>query len=185
MEIGHMEQHERLRVTNQLVASRERLLNLVDGLTAEQWTFRPAEDRWSICDCVEHVTLVEHRLFGLIGKRLERPAESGSEERPNHPEDDAVAAAVPDRSVRRQAPEPARPTGRWPDTNELLAEFEKARERTVRFTAATDADLRNYSAPHPAFGNLDCYQWLIVMSLHGERHARQIEEIKADPAYPR
>jgi hypothetical protein len=64
-------------------------------------------------------------------------------------------------------------------------EFEKARERTVRFTAETDADLRKYFAPHQAFGDLDCYQWLIVMSLHGERHARQIEEIKADPAFPR
>lgn len=180
-----MEEHERQRVTNQLAASRKRLLNLVDGLTAEQWAFRPAEDRWSICDCVEHVTLVEHRLFGLIGKRLEGPPENGSEKRPNHPQDDAVANAVPDRSVRRQAPEPARPTGRWSDTNELLAEFEKARERTVRFAEATDADLRNYYAPHQAFGDLDCYQWLIVMSLHGERHARQIEEIKADPAYPR
>jgi DinB superfamily len=180
-----MEKHERERVTKQLAASRERLLNLVDGLTPEQWTFRPAEDRWSICDCVEHVTLVEHRLFGLIGKRLEGSPETGNEERPNHPEDDAVASAVPDRSTRRQAPEPARPTGRWSDTNELLAEFEKARERTVRFTEATDADLRNYFAPHPAFGDLDCYQWLIVMSLHGERHALQIEEIKADPAYPR
>ncbi len=172
-------------MTNQLAASRERLLNLVDGLTAEQWTFRPSEDRWSICDCVEHVTLVEHRLFGLIGKKLEGPAENGSEAGPKHPQDEAVAEAVPDRSVRRQAPEPARPTGRWSDPKELLAEFEKARERTVRFTESTDADLRKYSAPHQAFGDLDCYQWLIVMSLHGERHARQIEEIKADPAFPR
>jgi hypothetical protein len=35
-----------------------------------------------------------------------------------------------------------------------------------------------------AFGELDLYQWLIVLSKHGERHALQIEEIKANPAWP-
>jgi hypothetical protein len=38
-----MNEHERQTVTARLMASRERLLGVVDGLTAEQWTFRPGE----------------------------------------------------------------------------------------------------------------------------------------------
>ena len=51
--------------------------------------------------------------------------------------------------------------------------------------AATHGDLRNYVIPHMALGELDCYQWLLVLSLHGSRHAQQIEEIKAAAGFPR
>ena len=36
-----------------------------------------------------------------------------------------------------------------------------------------------------ALGELDCYQWLLVLSLHGSRHAQQMEEIKAAAGFPR
>jgi uncharacterized damage-inducible protein DinB len=177
-----MNERERQLAVDHLAASEERLLGLVDGLTAEQWTFRPGEGRWSIGECLEHVMRVENRILGLIGKKLEGPPEP----RKQDAEKDAVIAGmVPDRTSRREAPEPVRPIGQFADTRELLAEFRKTRARTARFVADTEADLRNYSLPHPAFGDLDCYQWLLVLGLHGERHARQIEEIKADSAYPR
>ena len=89
------------------------------------------------------------------------------------------------RTQRLQAPEPVRPTGQWPDTKELVAELRNTRERSMQFAATTEGDLRDHFIPHMAFGVLDCYQWLIVLSMHGARHALQIEEIKADPAFPK
>jgi hypothetical protein len=71
----------------------------------------------------------------------------------------------------------------WTDA-QLLAEFGKTRQRTIDFVAATDADLRCHFHPHMALGELDCYQWLLVLSLHGSRHALQIEGVKASPAFP-
>jgi hypothetical protein len=123
-----------------------------------------------------------------MGKKLEGPPEPRKQDSAHdgliRGKDEAIAKMVPDRTTRREAPEPVRPIGQWPDTRELLAEFQKTRARTAQFVADTEADLRSYSLPHPAFGELDCYQWLIVLGLHGERHARQIEEIKADAEYP-
>ena len=177
-----MEERERQLVVDQLTDSRERLLELVDGLTAEQWTFRPAEGRWSIGECLEHVMRVENRVLGLIGKKLNN--EDAPAQESGRVDDTIVAKAVLDRSVARQAPEPVRPTGQWPDSNELLAEFCKTRERTTEFAATTEGNLRGYFIPHMAFGELDCYQWLLVLSLHGSRHARQIEEIKASAGFP-
>ena len=177
-----MEEHERQLVLEHLKASREQLLALVDGLTAEQWKFQPAADRWSINECLEHVIRVENRVAGIVRTKL---GEGGPDAGERARVDDAVLlAALPDRSVGRQAPEPARPTGQWPDGDELLAEFAKTRQRTVHFAATANADLRNYFHPHAAFGELDCYQWLLVLSLHGSRHAKQIEEIKAAPGFP-
>ena len=178
-----MNERERQLAADHLAASEERLFCLVDGLTEEQWTFRPGEGRWSIGECLEHVMRVENRILGLIGKKLGGPPESKKQDSPQE-KDALIATMVPDRTSRREAPEPVRPIGQFADTGELLAEFQKTRARTAKFVADTEADLRSYFVPHPAFGDLDCYQWLLVLGLHGERHARQIEEIKADSAYP-
>jgi hypothetical protein len=177
-----MEEQERQLVLDQLKASQALLLELVDGLTAEQWTFRPAKGRWSTAECLEHVIRVEKRLLGVIEKKIneEIPAQDRA-----RIDDALVARAIPDRTVRREAPEPVRPTGHWPDPAELLAEFHKTRQRTTEFATATQGDLRGYFIPHMALGELDCYQWLLVLSLHGFRHAQQIEEIKASAGFPR
>jgi hypothetical protein len=66
----------------------------------------------------------------------------------------------------------------------MIAEFRKTRARTVAFVTGTQADLREHFFPHVAFGDLDAYQWLVVVAQHGSRHAFQIEEIMAHPDYP-
>jgi uncharacterized damage-inducible protein DinB len=177
-----MNDQERKLAAEHLRASRERLLGLVSDLTAEQWGFHPAEGRWSIADCLEHVTRVENRVLGIIQTRTQdQPQQVAPEIREK---DSFLLQIVPDRTERRQAPEIARPAGQWTDARELLAEFEKVRAATSKFAAETTADLRGYIHPHGAFGDLDCYQWLLLLGLHSERHARQIEEVKADPAFP-
>lgn len=178
-----MNDRERQLAADHLTASRERLLGLVAGLTPEQWTFHPGDGRWSIGDCLEHVLRVESRVVAMVEKKLEEPPANPAPES-FRDKDSLILRAVPDRTERRQAPEHARPNGQWPHAGNLLAEFEKVRAHSARFVAETKADLRNYTNPHGAFGELDCYQWLLLLGLHSERHARQIEEIKADPAFP-
>lgn len=177
-----MEEQERVLIVEQLTGSREKLLGLVEGLTAEQWGYRTGEGRWSINECLEHVTRVENRMLGIITTKVVEGAPE-----PAKPEvrgkDEVVKKLVLDRSTARQAPEPARPTGLLADT-QLLEEFGKTRQRTIDFVTTTDSDLRSYFYPHMALGELDCYQWLLVLSLHGSRHALQIEEVKASPAFP-
>jgi hypothetical protein len=179
-----MEDNERHLIADRLISSRDQLLDLTDGLTTDQWMFRPGEDRWSINECLEHVTRVENRLLALIDKKLREGAPEPEKKDSTHAKDAVVANGIPDRTIRREAPEPARPVGQWPDANELVAEFRKTRERTMEFTRTTQVDLRSYFVPHAVLGDLDCYQWLMVLSLHGTRHAQQIEEIKAAPGFP-
>jgi uncharacterized damage-inducible protein DinB len=187
-----MNEHERQTVKAKLAASRERLFGAVDGLTAEQWTFRPGEGRWSINECVEHVMNVENRVLGSIGKKVAEPlntnaavnAHEAPPESARQAKDAEIAVRVIDRTTRRQAPEATRPTGQWPEPGTALEEFRKTRARTEQFVAGSDADLRSYFIPHGAFGELDCYQWLILLGSHAERHTLQIEEIKSDSAFP-
>ncbi len=178
-----MEATERERVVQYLAETRERLVLTLEGLSEGQRNFRPAQDRWSIADCVEHITVVETSVLRSIQQVLqsqpqpERQIEAQGKEQ-------VILERVPARERRVKGPLEVMPQGRWPDFEELLRQFEATRERSVRFSAVTQADLRNHFFTHPFLGLLDCYQWLLFLSAHCERHVRQMEEVKADPLYP-
>lgn len=178
-----MEAAERELVLEQLRASHQRLLNAVHGLSAEQWTFRPAEDCWSVADCVEHIIVLERMVFNFVQKNLDGPEPA---ERPALLEkDEKVLRLVPSRTRRVKGPPEVMPAGRWPQTDQLIREFNLTRDHSIGFATETTADLRSRCFPHPFLGDLDCYQWLLFMGTHCERHVRQLEEVKADPGFPR
>jgi hypothetical protein len=53
----------------------------------------------------------------------------------------------------------------------------------IEYIKSTHDDLRAHS-----FGSqevIDCWQWMLEISTHAERHIQQIREIKADPNFPK
>ena len=178
-----MDPHERQLVLDQLASGEARLLEVVDGLTSAQWHFRETPERWSIAENIEHLILFEHFITGVIAQRLAAPAEP---EKKIHAasREPLVLGLANARNIKFKSREVNLPTGRWPDTTELIAELRKARASTLAFAAETQAHLRDHFFAHVAFGDLDCYQWLVLLGQHSVRHALQIEQIKADPAYP-
>ncbi len=184
-----MEKEEREFVLRHLAESRERLIMAVEGLSEAQRSFRPAADCWSIADCVEHLTVIESSVFKLVQAAVQTPPVSSSETDPagtdRQMKDRMILERIPSRERRVQGPAAMMPNGRWPDFDESMRQFEAARERTLRFAAVTQADLRRHSLPHPILGVLDCYQWLLLFAAHCERHVRQIEDVKNDARFPR
>ena len=53
------------------------------------------------------------------------------------------------------------------------------------YVRTTNDDLRDHFGPHPMLGTMDAYQWILLISAHSERHTKQIEEVKADPNFPK
>jgi hypothetical protein len=182
-----MQEHEQQTIMDQLNTSRDRILRVVDGLTPEQWAFRTAEGRWSIAECLEHVIRVENRIPVLVDKALREGHAQPEKKLPAdelREKDATISKGVMDRSVGRQAPEMVRPDGKWPGGDDLAEEFRKTRQRSAEFVRGLDSDLRCHFQTHGGFGEIDCYQWLILLSLHGARHAEQMEEIRASKAFP-
>jgi hypothetical protein len=99
--------------------------------------------------------------------------------------DEIVLKMVPDRTQKRHAPENLKPMNRWPNRDELTKAFEENRKATMDYVKTTTGDLRDHFAPHGAPGLLDGYQWILFISAHSERHTKQIEEVKADPNFPK
>ena len=174
---------EREKLLKNLEESRERLLAMAKDLSREELHYRPAEDRWTVAECLEHISMVEARVLGLIQKTLETGPDS-TKRSALEGMDDALIAGTLGRVARYKAPEYVVPTGRWPD-EQLLTEFEGTRQQTRAFAASTDADLRRYFYKHPAFGDLDLYQWMLLIAAHCDRHRVQSEEVMASPGFPR
>ena len=178
-----MEVRERQLVLEELASSEARLLELVDRLTSAQWRFRETPERWSIGEIIEHCIMFENFIMSVVARVMAEPAEIEKKALAAEKEH-LVLGLAEARNVKFDAREVTRPTGRWKNVAEMLAELRKTRAGTVAFAAETQADLRDHFFPHIAFGDLDCFQWLMVIAQHAARHALQIEEIKADPGYP-
>jgi hypothetical protein len=174
---------ERKSAIDYLERTKVKLVETVRPLTEAQYNYKSAPDRWSIRECVEHITGTERAMFGGMQKALAAPKPDGlSAER-----DALIARAMPDRSRQAQAPQEVAPKGmpEFATPAMALAEFEKTRAATANFATATQADLRGRGFRHPFFGMLDLYQWTLAIAGHTERHTKQIEEVMAGAGFPK
>jgi hypothetical protein len=173
-----------------LERSRNRVLTVTEGLSEAQLRFKPAPDRWSIAENLEHVVIVQERILGPVREQLHQAAAlpPGTDRRQIEA---IVLERVPDRSMKAKAPAPIEPTGSW-TLAETLERYTRNSSQLVEWLESTP-DLREHaleSAPlkfltNGALTMMDGYQLILTAAGHEERHVRQIEEVKADPEYPR
>jgi len=177
---------ERDRLVKHLQDTRKALQKETKGLTPQQWNFKAAPDRWSVAECLEHITLSEDLIYQMINdKVMKTPAQA---EKYNataaQAKDDQITKILPDRSQKFQAPEPLKPSGKWASPAETWKHFEAGRKTTIAY-AKKQADLRAHFMDSPAVKDMDGYQWLLFLSAHSERHTAQIREVKADANFPK
>jgi len=163
--------------------SREFFLNDVKGLSPEQLSFKAAPEKWSVAQCIEHIAIAEKALMEVVQNNLHQPLDSVK--RPDvKVEDTAIWPFVTDRSKKRSAPEFLRPSDQFATTDDAIKAFLERRQKNIDYVQTTTDDLRSHFMPH-SLGMLDDYQWLIVIAAHCRRHTLQIEEVKADPNFPK
>jgi uncharacterized damage-inducible protein DinB len=171
---------ERERATKYLEKTRESYLHTARRLSREQLQYKPAPDRWSVAEALEHIIIVERRVLGVIETTVQQAPNASQ----NAFEDEFLVRRIAGRVDRFKGPHVLMPTGQWP-VHQLPEEFEAVRRRSFEFTASTKAELRQHGFPHPIFGELNCYQWLLLIPAHCERHLAQAAEVMAEPGFPR
>lgn len=174
---------DRDRAMKYLQSTEQGVIDATKGLSPAQWNFKPAPDRWSVAEVTEHIAAAEDMLFGMITTQvMTAPARPAGEDA--KPIDDMVMSALPDRSKKIQAPEPLKPTNRYGSPEASLKHFEDSRAKTEDFLKKTD-DLRAHASDSPMGKKLDGYEWILFIAGHSERHTKQINEVKADPNFPK
>jgi hypothetical protein len=187
-----MTEEERQRVLAGLVVSEGRVLALVAGLSAKQWAFREMPDseqrRWSIAEIVEHLAVFERFILNVVCEAVAQPCDGQRKEAAAEffeRNEGLVLGLAGSRSTKFKAREVTSPVGRWAEPERIVAEFREARARSIDWVKETQVDLRDYFFAHVALGDMDCYQWLLLLGTHTERHVLQIEEVIADEGFPR
>ena len=181
---GVMTAQERDLLIDILVSSQQRLIAATVGLTADQWKFDPGADRWSIAQCAEHLALSENALRGVVrGQLLEataKPEAAGAA----RGRDGIVVGAMRDRSHKLKTFDFLEPRTVSSSPAVFVADFLNRRAATLQFVRETNDCLHHHFAPLGALGDLDGYQWLLLLASHTERHVAQMDEVKTHPGYP-
>lgn len=174
---------DRTKLLDHLSKSREGFERSIQGLTPEQWKFKPAPEVWSVAECAEHIVLTEDLLRDMVAKKvLASPAKT---DRTGRAADEEVLAMITNRTTKATAPEMLRPSGLFTSPQAALTKFNDSRTKTLEFVKS-DAKVREHAVPHPALKkDVDGQQWLLYLSGHTMRHTAQIEEVKAHSGFPK
>jgi hypothetical protein len=176
-------QADRDKAMKYLETTRQGVIDATKGLSPAQWNFKPAPDRWSVAEVTEHIAVAEDYLRGLIVDKVMRaPARPAPADLAAI--DEMVITMIPDRSTKRQAPDPLKPTNRFGSPDASLKHFTDSRTTTEGYLNNTPG-LRDHAIMSPLGKDLDAYEWILFISAHSARHTKQINEVKADPNFPK
>ena len=175
---------EKKFATKFLKQTKEGVSEAVKGLSDAQLKFKPAEDKWSVEECLKHIAITEQMLWGMLESNLKQPAtpEKRTEVKMS---DEDVIKKIEDRSKKGKTMDPGKPENTpFKSAAEALASFTESRDKLIDYVKNTGEDLRNHISAMP-FGSLDGYQFILFISAHTNRHTQQIDEVKADPGFPK
>jgi len=165
-----------------LESTKKNIQEATKGLSAAQWNFKQGPERWSVAQVMEHIAAAEDMLRGLTTEKV--MAAPAALDRDVKHIDEMVVTMVTDRTHKADAPEPLRPVNRFGSPEEALKHFVESRTETEEFLRKTP-DLRAHAVDSPLGTKLDAYEWVLFIAAHSERHTKQINEVKADPNFPK
>ena len=145
-------------VTARMAANAETIRTLVQPLTDEQATWRPAPEQWSVLEVVNHLLDEEQDDFRLrLDLTLHHPEKAWPGIDPK--------AAVRDRSYNER------------DPAESLQRFLEARDLSLSWLRTLKAPDWNRAHAHPKLGEIQAGELLASWLGHDYLHIRQIANL--------
>ncbi|WKB82565.1 DinB family protein [Cellulophaga lytica] len=170
-------------VVTEMTRTSKKLLKTIKGLSNEQLNFKVSPESWSVAECVEHITISESSIFGMVEQAVKIPADAAKREKVKV-SDDEVIAIMMNRKNKSQSPSAFQPSGKFGSHKETVKAFVAKRKQNIKYAKKTENNLRNHYG-EMRFGILDAVQLMVFISAHSERHTLQIEEIMNNENFPR
>ncbi len=185
----YLTEEERAELIQLLEDSFDRVMELISGLSEEQWTFRENQDRWSVGECTEHIVRSQRALLDYAKQAMSGDPDEAWMTR-TQGKNQLLRRVMPNRNPGgaggATAPMEIRPTEKW-DRGKAIAELYKIQGEVRAYVETLEGPVKNHTAEHPfpVFGWLNAYDWLIYIPLHTVRHSKQIVEVKEHADYPK
>lgn len=157
-------------------AIRDKFKTFTGSIATGKTTVRPPDGGWSIAEIVEHTAIVFEGVVKICNRLAHAAAAEGTPAPKELPVSEAfLNGAKAAENARLEAPEIVQPTGLL-----SITEAHARMDAAASGLAPIRELLENYDAsrqtfPHPAFGDLNAYEWLVLAGGHEMRHLRQIQ----------
>ncbi|HEY1113248.1 MAG TPA: DinB family protein [Chitinophagaceae bacterium] len=179
---------DRASLLHHLDASKEALAQAVRGLTQQQLHFKPNSVSWNIAEVVEHLAVYEEVYHWEYLFTLRQPPQAHYLDSTRG--SDSVFLALQDMPGKHEALAFALPRGKYGDFENTWKGFLRTRAALTTAVSRNGENLRVYFSLRPSKGLFgyrwrDAHQVVLVNAAHVYRHLKQIERIKAHPAYPK
>ena len=177
-------EQERKNAIDLLQKTEQGVIDAVAGLSEAQLNFKAAPDRWSVLECVKHIAITEKDLWHLADSTIQ--ASANPEKRSAiKATDEQLVQMVESREKKVKTFPPFEPQNTpYKSLDEALTSFKTDREKLIEYVKSTNDDLRNHVVTL-APGSFDSYQMILFIAAHSNRHTQQMEEVKADPNFPK
>lgn len=175
-------------ITASLESAQTRLHRLADGLSDERWRARPAPDRWSVAECVEHLNMTSRAYLPLLRDALERARKIGGPMVRHYRRDflgwlfSVMTGPLPHigkRRVGRVKTSPAFVPKGVKGRAEGLAEFDRLQVEQIglaRSAHGLPLDKATIVSPFGGKIKYNAYSALVIIARHQHRHIAQAED---------
>lgn len=161
---------------------RERLVETVSHLTEEQENLPSENGKWTLGAIVEHLAKVEGGMMQIAHRLLSKAEADGKTSDGSVTLSQSFIEEISNLETdgrKFEAPKMVHPEGGQPIA-ESLKILSKSREKLNEMRPMFENfDGTLHTFPHPAFGNINAFDWLALIGGHEARHMAQIKRILA------
>jgi hypothetical protein len=164
---------------------------LVSGLRDDQLNWKPAPEKWSIAQCLDHLAVTSSKFdpyftAALARARKQWPVTSSPSYRPTLVGGLLIKQVVPETGRNLTTPKIFRPS-ESSNIHGALESFFKQQEQFLDFVRATGGvdynktRLRSPVTPLMRYSLADAF---VVTVVHGQRHLAQARRVRETPGFP-
>ena len=175
---------ERKFATDLLSDTQKALTKSFEGLSNDQMNFKASDSTWSVDGCIKHIAISDKTLWSAVEDALKKPA--NPEKRANiKVTDEQLVGFLENRTQKVKTSDMMKPENSpFTSTEEAVNSINESVKKISDFIDTTSQDMRNHVVELP-FGSYDAYQVVLIIGSHTNRHTQQIDEVKAQPGFPK
>ena len=156
----------------------ERLRTLIESLPKEKLDHLPDGEKWTICNIVEHISIVESGIIKICAKLLGKAESEGMLADGRISVSDSFdEKALEVATTKLEAPDFVKPTNEIKVEDSLRVCDENLQKLDEIKPMFEKFDSNVHKVPHPYFGDLSAGEWLNLLGGHKMRHIKQIERL--------
>jgi hypothetical protein len=181
-------QRQLAEIVQSLESAQSHLRRLTDKLSESDWNRKPAANRWSAAECVEHLNLTSRAYIPLLRDAVARAGEVRRTPRKHYGHDTlgwflskmfgplrhlGKIKLVRVKTTSAFVPKPGR------SRTEILSEFVRLQAELISLVRSADGlpiDEVKIVSPFGRRTRYSAYSALVIVSRHEHRHLEQAEE---------